>query len=178
MDDVEQQSVPMPRSCFEVSPMTTIKLLIAANLFNYLDRGIIPGAPDEFGGFILDTLDVHDSSFYIGILGSAFIASFSVCVVVFGHAVHHYKPFEIVGVGFAVWLTAVFLSGLARYANSFTMLICGRALSGVGEAALQAIAPTFITDFAPAESKRTWLGIYLSMVVIGTASGIPTPSKA
>jgi len=141
------------------------------NQFNYLDRGIIPGSPDEFGFFIEDTLKVENTSTYIGILSSAFIGSFSISVVVFGHLVHYYRPFKILGWGFGVWLLAVFLSGLSHSLNSFPLLLFARGLSGVGEASLQAIGPIFITDNAPEESKRLWLGIYLSMVVFGTALG-------
>ena len=46
-------------------------------------------------------------------------------------------PFWLVGVGLLVWCTSALVAGLARGANSYTLLLIGRMLSGVGEASFQ-----------------------------------------
>ena len=48
----------------EVSPVWVLVFLTTINMVNYIDRGIVTGAPTEFGDFITQTLgeDVAPSS--------------------------------------------------------------------------------------------------------------------
>eukprot|EP00469_Lotharella_globosa_P007629 CAMPEP_0167790454 /NCGR_PEP_ID=MMETSP0111_2-20121227/11328_1 /TAXON_ID=91324 /ORGANISM="Lotharella globosa, Strain CCCM811" /LENGTH=536 /DNA_ID=CAMNT_0007682891 /DNA_START=94 /DNA_END=1701 /DNA_ORIENTATION=- len=155
------------------TPARIIWMFVIINLLNYVDRGIIPGAPVQFQSFIHETLQVPHSveSTYLGILQSVFIATFSVAVVAAGNLVHKYPPFVVMGAGLAIWCVAVFLSGLAKPLGSFAVLISARALSGVGEASFQCIAPAFIEDFAPSGQKVLWLGVFFSSITVGTAGG-------
>ncbi|TYZ66100.1 hypothetical protein PybrP1_011614, partial [[Pythium] brassicae (nom. inval.)] len=63
----------------QLSAQGVIVLLCTINLLNYVDRGIIPGSPQRFQDFISDTLhvDATQQSFYLGILASSFVASYS-----------------------------------------------------------------------------------------------------
>lgn len=64
----------------KIGKQGAIVLLCCINLLNYIDRGIIPGAPEKFNQFITDTLGVSvlNQSLYFGLLTSAFIASYSI----------------------------------------------------------------------------------------------------
>jgi MFS family permease len=157
----------------KLTEKSTIILLCFINLLNYLDRGIIPGAPDTFQNFIHETLGVPvtDQALYLGILASAFIASYSVFSIIFGYLSISYKPFNMIAMGMIIWVIAVFICGLAQQANSYYLLLIGRILSGVGEASFQCVTAPFIDDYAPANKKSLWLGIFLSSISVGTAVG-------
>ncbi|OQR87113.1 Major Facilitator Superfamily (MFS) [Achlya hypogyna] len=148
-------------------------LLCAINLLNYVDRGIIPGAPVEFQLFIQTYHHVSPKnvSFYIGVLVSAFIASYSVFICIFGYMSMTRRPFLLAAIGLFIWVLAIVLCGLALPLKSFTVLLIGRLLSGIGESSFHATAPPFIDEFAPPEKRTLWLGIFYAGLSAGTAVG-------
>ncbi|RHY32636.1 hypothetical protein DYB32_004322 [Aphanomyces invadans] len=158
-------------------------LFCAINMLNYIDRGIIPGSPLQFEGFISSVLHANANnataggaassgvSTWLGFLVSAFIAGYSVFSIAFGYWAIYYRPFVLIAAGLAVWVVAMFLCGLADSAQSLTMLLVGRILSGVGESSFQAIAPSFIDDNAPPAKRTLWLGVFYCGITVGTAAG-------
>jgi MFS family permease len=150
-----------------------IVLLCCINLLNYIDRGIIAGAPESFRHFITDSLGVSvtNQSVYFGLLSSAFIIGHSILSIVFGYFALKYRPFRIIALGTSIWIVAVIICGIAQTANSYYVLIIGRVISGVGEASFQCIAPPFIDRHAPVERRSFYVGIYLASVIVGTALG-------
>jgi MFS family permease len=157
----------------EWTPWRVVVLSTIANLLNYVDRQYIPGAPNEFQTFVHDTqgVAVTSESVYIGYLTSVFVAFYAVGAVGFGHAIHSFKPFKLMSFGLSVWCIAVFLCAKAQSSQSFWLLLIGRALSGIGEAGLQAVAPTFIDDYAPPEKKGLWMAIFFTAIPVGSAGG-------
>uniref|UniRef100_K3X402 Major facilitator superfamily (MFS) profile domain-containing protein n=1 Tax=Globisporangium ultimum (strain ATCC 200006 / CBS 805.95 / DAOM BR144) TaxID=431595 RepID=K3X402_GLOUD len=157
----------------ELTSQGVIILLCLINLVNYLDRGIIPGAPEKFEHFISRTLhiDVTQQSLYLGILASAFIASYSVCTMVFGYLALTHRPFRTIAFGMSVWVLAVIVCGFAKYMESYYVLLFGRILSGVGEASFQCNATPFIDTHAPKEKRALYMGIFLASITVGTALG-------
>ena len=97
-----------------------VALFVALNTLNYVDRGIIPGASEEFEAFICECsrdLGAHGcrhASTFLGLLQSVFIAGFSVASVVASNLLHRVSPFVVVGGGLVVWCCAVLLSAAAR----------------------------------------------------------------
>ena len=85
-------------------------VLFAINFINYLDRGIIPGATNEFDEFISDRLHTNTPDVYLGMLQSSFIVGFCLASLVFGRLVHFYGPFFLCGIGLSIWTTAVICS--------------------------------------------------------------------
>mmetsp|Transcript_25762 Transcript_25762/g.43418 ORF Transcript_25762/g.43418 Transcript_25762/m.43418 type:complete len:542 (-) Transcript_25762:252-1877(-) len=146
-------------------------LLSGINLFNYVDRGIIPGASEEFSDFITDNVETSHPSLFIGLLQSAFVVGFCVASPIFATLVHHHGPFHLVGIGISIWIGAVILSGFAYHANSYEMLIVGRIFSGVGEASFQCCIPPWIATNADESTKSTWLAIFSTAIPVGTALG-------
>ncbi|KUF77736.1 Major Facilitator Superfamily (MFS) [Phytophthora nicotianae] len=117
----------------QVGKQGAIVLLCLINLINYIDRGIIPGAPEKFNQFITDTLGVSvlRQSVYFGLLTSAFIASYSIFSMVFGYFALTHRPFRIIALGMTVWVVAVAICGMAQAAESYYVLIAGRLISGI-----------------------------------------------
>lgn len=166
-------SSPDSPSMKKIGKQGAIVLLCCINLLNYIDRGIIPGAPEKFNQFITDTLGVSvlRQSVYFGLLTSAFIASYSIFSIVFGYYALTHRPFRIIALGMSVWVVAVVICGAAQAAESYYVLIIGRLISGVGEASFQCTATPFINRFAPPEKRSLYLGIYLASITVGTAIG-------
>ncbi|CAK4081453.1 unnamed protein product [Aphanomyces euteiches] len=148
-------------------------LFCVINVLNYVDRGIIPGAPTQFQYFIMDTLQTSmtEQGFYLGLLASSFITSYAVFIVLFGYLSITMRPFRLIGVGLLVWCFALVLCGVAQPTKSFGLLLFGRILSGIGESSFQCISPAFIDDYAPASTRTLWMGIFFTGTSVGTAIG-------
>ena len=114
-------------------PHNLFIFLVFINVCNYVDRGIIPGSPTSFDGFIMETLDTSKPDVYLGLLQSSFIIGFIVSSLVVGYSVHFYPPFFLCGIGCSIWLIAVICSGFSYYANSYIFLLFSRIFSGVAE---------------------------------------------
>ncbi|ETV93015.1 hypothetical protein H310_12847 [Aphanomyces invadans] len=148
-------------------------LLCTINVLNYINRGIVPGAPIQFQSFIHHTLDVAPDrvSVYIGVLVSTFIAAYSIFICVFGYLSIRRRPFRLAAFGLCLWALAIAISGLARPLNSYYLLLVGRLLSGIGESSFQAVTPSFIDQHAPEHKRTLWLGLFGCAISAGTALG-------
>eukprot|EP00616_Rhizochromulina_sp_CCMP1243_P000865 CAMPEP_0118965690 /NCGR_PEP_ID=MMETSP1173-20130426/3225_1 /TAXON_ID=1034831 /ORGANISM="Rhizochromulina marina cf, Strain CCMP1243" /LENGTH=539 /DNA_ID=CAMNT_0006914349 /DNA_START=197 /DNA_END=1817 /DNA_ORIENTATION=+ len=163
---------PVPGGAETVAKVL-MSFFVAANLINYLDRGIIPGAPSEIDAFITGSNDignVKNVDVYLGITQSMFIVGFSLAAIVFGHLVHKYPPFRLVGIGLVVWIISAIAAGLSKYTKSFLMLAAARMVSGVGEASFQVVAAPYIQDNA-GEKQGLWLGLFYTAIPFGTCIG-------
>lgn len=141
------------------------------NLLNFMDRGIIPGATNEFINFIKDDLDTSTPSLYLGLCQSSFIVGFCIASPIFGHLVHYHGPFKLVAWGMSIWVAAVVLSGMAWYSKSYAFLVMARMLSGVGESSLQCAIPPWIATNATPKTVGTWVSIFYTAIPVGTALG-------
>ena len=153
------------------SPKAVVLFVSFINLVNYVDRGVISGAPNQFNAFILRTLHAEQQGVWFGLLTSAFIGAYSVGCIAFGHLLNFYPPFRLLGIGMCLWVLTLMLSGsamwLGDHPRSYWFLVLCRAASGVGEAAFQCIVPPYIEDFAPVESKSLWLAVFFTAIPVG-----------
>ena len=78
-----------------LTPFVVVGMMTYVNVFNYVDRMIISGAPNEFQTFVAETqhVDVTKESVFLGYLMSAFIAGFCVANLAFGHLAKFRPPF-------------------------------------------------------------------------------------
>jgi MFS family permease len=136
-----------------------------------MDRGIIPGATNEFIDFIKDDLDTPTPSLYLGLCQSSFIVGFCIASPIFGHLVHYHGPFTLVTWGMSIWVVAVILSGMAWYSKSYIFLVCARMLSGVGESSLQCAIPPWIAANASPKTVGMWVSVFYTAIPVGTALG-------
>lgn len=147
-------------------------LFSLVNLFNFLDRGIIPGSTNEFNSFILKTTQNSQPDILLGLLQSSFVFGFLIGAVIFGHLIHYISSrFTLTRIGSVIWLFAVFASGLAYYSNSYLLLLFCRMISGFGEASLQCSIPPWIQEKAIIHTKGFWLSVFYTAIPVGTAFG-------
>lgn len=163
--------VKMQNSHWYLKPKFLFAIFTLANTLLFIDRGIVPGASNEFNSFIKDNVDTDTPDVFLGLLQSAFIVGLAIGSSVFGHMVHYNGRFFLTGLGCAIWMAAVMLSGMAKYADSYVFLVFARMLSGVGEASLQVNIPPWIQHTAPPHERGMWLAIFYTAIPVGTATG-------
>lgn len=154
-----------------VSPNIICLVVSLINLFNFVDRGIIPGSTVEFNAFIKNSIVTDTPDVYLGLLQSSFVVGFVAGSVVFGHLIHYFARFYLAGVGMSIWIAAVFLSGLSYNTGSYAFLFIARMLSGIGEASLQCTVPPWIESNVSEKSRGSWLSLFYTAIPVGTAVG-------
>ena len=142
---------------------TALWLLLAINLFNYIDRYILAAVlPQIKHDFLAGDPNQNAKA---GSLGSAFLISYMCAAPILGWLADRVSRWWLVGVSVAVWSLASGWSGLAA---SFAILLCTRAFVGIGEAGYGPAAPTILSDLYPLERRgRTLAYFYLAMPVGG-----------
>eukprot|EP00903_Cladosiphon_okamuranus_P014241 g13230.t1 len=146
-------------------------LFTIVNLFNYMDRGVIPGGSEEFNAFIEQTMLTDRPDVFLGILQSGFILGFSIACVIFARLARHRSPFSLMATGLAVWCFAAVSAGMARPSGSYTFLLVARLLSGVGEASFVTVVPPLITETAPPGERGIWLALFYTAQPVGAGIG-------
>jgi MFS family permease len=137
-------------------------LLTAINLLNYLDRFVV--AP--LGTSLKHEMALTDTQF--GLLASVFLVVYTLTAPLFGVWGDRGRRVYPISLGIGVWSVATMLSGLAR---NYSELLAARAVVGVGEAALVAVAPALLADcFAPAARGRVY-AIFNMAIPVGSALG-------
>jgi MFS family permease len=144
-----------------------LALLLAINLFNYIDRYILaavePLISDHFFG-VNDTTAMAKT----GSLATAFLFSYMILAPIFGWLADRFSRWLIVAFGVALWSLASGASGLA---SVFLALVITRVFVGVGEAAYGPAAPTIISDLFPVEKRSRMLAFFYIAIPVGSAIG-------
>lgn len=157
--------VKLAEGCLRLSPRVMLIYLTATNLLIYLDRGALSSVisilkTDDQG------LDLNSGE--AGGLGSIFMLGYMVASPIFAHFAQHVHPIYLMGFGLMIWSIATFLAGMS---TTFAWLLTARAFTGVGEASFVSLAPPYIMEIAPENSKSIWLAVFYSGLSIGNASG-------
>ncbi len=146
---------------------TSLGVLVAINLINYIDRYILSGVEPLIRAELLGPDDPNART-KMGLLAPAFLITYMIASPVFGWLGDRYRRWTIVGIGVLIWTLATGGSGLS---TSFGMLLGMRVLVGIGEAAWGPIAPTLIADMYPVK-KRGWvLSWFYIAIPVGSALG-------
>src|ERR1700722_1724228 len=146
---------------------SALALLLAINLFNYIDRYILAAIePLISDHFFAATDDAAMAK--TGALATAFLVSYMILAPVFGWLADRFSRWQIIAFGVALWSLA---SGWAGMAATFTMLVITRLFVGVGEAAYGPAAPTIISDLYPVEKRGRMLSFFYVAIPVGSAIG-------
>ncbi len=138
-------------------------VLTLINLFNYIDRFVVPAVQESIKHSPLQLSDVQ-----IGFLATAFLWVYMLTAPVFGFYGSRSWRLRLVAAGIALWSLATAAAGLAQ---SYGSLVGARATVGIGEAAYSAIAPAVLADYFPARLRGRVFGIFYAAIPIGAALG-------
>jgi MFS transporter, Spinster family, sphingosine-1-phosphate transporter len=140
-----------------------LAVLTFINLFNYVDRLIVPPLVES-----LRASELHLNDVQAGLLGSGFIMVYMATSPVFGMLGDRGKRTGLIALGVGIWSLATTLGGFAR---SFLALFFARASVGIGEAAYGTIAPSLLADYFPKKKRGRVFAVFFAAIPIGSALG-------
>jgi MFS family permease len=156
-----------PRAGLRSSPRFAVGLLLAINLFNYIDRYVLAAVSPAVSKEFFAEGDPHAHS-KMGLLATAFLVSYMVVAPVFGWLADRGNRWTIVAIGVILWSLASGGSGLATF---WLMMLIMRIFVGVGEAAYGPTAPTLLSDLFPVERRGAILAWFYVAIPVGSALG-------
>jgi MFS family permease len=146
---------------------SALVLLLAINLFNYIDRYVLSSVEPEIRAHFFAPTDPNAHAL-TGLLGTAFLVSYMISAPIFGWLADRMSRWIIIGLGVILWSGATAASGLA---GTFALLFAMRLLVGVGEGGYGPAAPTIISDFFPLELRGRVLSYFYVALPVGSALG-------
>ena len=146
---------------------TALFLLLAINLFNYIDRYVLASVEPEIRAHFFRSGDPNAHAL-VGFLGTAFLVSYMVSAPIFGWLADRMSRWVIIGVSVILWSAATAASGLA---GTFTLLLITRLFVGVGEGGYGPAAPTIIADLFPLLLRGRMLSYFYVAIPVGSAIG-------
>lgn len=147
-----------------------LALLLAMNMFNYIDRQILAAVEPEIRQSLLLSTDPSDPNVRakMGLLSSAFLISYMLVAPLFGALAERYSRWKLIAIGVLLWSLATGAGGLAA---TFTMLLVTRCFVGVGEGAYGPIAPAILSDYFPVSVRGRVLSWFYVAIPVGGALG-------
>jgi len=153
----------------------TVAVLVYVNLINYMDRLTIAGILDDI------KTDFNANNAQMGLLQTAFIASFMIFAPLFGYLGDRYSRKAIMAAGVFLWsvftLIGSFITSKEEnralgWSNPdyWSFLAC-RAMVGIGEASYSTIAPTIISDMFVKNMRSKMLALFYFAIPVGSGLG-------
>jgi MFS family permease len=146
---------------------TALVLLLAINLFNYIDRQVLAAVEPEIRATFFapgDANAMRDTGF----LGSAFLLTYMVAAPLLGFLADRFSRWAIVGTAVILWSLATGGSGLAA---TFGILFATRIFVGIGEGGYGPAAPTILADLYPIETRGRIIALFCAAIPVGSALG-------
>jgi MFS family permease len=147
-------------------------LLLAINLFNYIDRYVLATVEPDIRRELLP--NDPEAMAKTGLLSTAFFLVYMIMAPVFGWLGDRMSRWKLVGIGVILWSLASGASGIPWHTNlawAFWILLLTRCFVGIGEAAYGPIAPTVISDLYPVERRGRVLAWFYAAIPVGSALG-------
>jgi MFS transporter, Spinster family, sphingosine-1-phosphate transporter len=142
-------------------------LLLAINLFNYIDRQILAALEPDIRASFFSADDVNAMT-KTGLLGDAFFVTYMLSAPVLGLLADRFSRWIIVGSAVILWSLASGGSGLAA---TFAILFATRICVGIGEGGYGPAAPTILSDLFPIETRGRIMAIFYTAIPVGSALG-------
>ncbi len=167
------ETTPSPAAAQEPKPpalpgsKAALTVLLAINLFNYLDRFILVAVePNIRAAFFAK--DDPNAMGATGLLATAFLVSYMVAAPIFGYLADRMSRWLLIGVAVGLWSLASGASGLAA---TFTILLITRVFVGIGEGGYGPAAPTLISDYFPIAERGRMMAYFYMAIPVGSAMG-------
>src|SRR5437868_15472096 len=139
---------------------TALFLLLAINLFNYIDRQVLAALEPDIRTTFFAPDDVNAMT-KTGLLGDAFFVTYMVSAPILGLLADRISRWLIVGSAVILWSLASGGSGLAA---TFAILFSTRICVGIGEGGYGPAAPTILSDSFPFELRGCVIAILYSAI--------------
>src|SRR5438552_3586388 len=146
---------------------TALFLLLAINLFNYIDRQILAALEPDIRASFFAANDVNAMT-KTGLLGDAFFVTYMVSAPILGLLADRFSRWIIIGSAVILWSLASGGSGLAA---TFAILFATRICVGIGEGGYGPAAPTILSDLFPIETRGRIMAIFCAAIPVGSALG-------
>ena len=146
----------------------SLALLLAINLFNYIDRQVLASVEPNIRDQLVKTGGRFSPKTQTGFLTTAFLVSFMIMAPVFGCLADRISRWLLVGLAVIGWSLASGASGLA---GVYGALLLTRLFVGVGEAAYGPAAPTILADLYPVQQRGRILAWFYMAIPVGGAIG-------
>jgi MFS transporter, Spinster family, sphingosine-1-phosphate transporter len=142
-------------------------LLLAINLFNYIDRQVLAAVEPDIRETFFAPNDANAMT-KTGLLGDAFFVTYMVSAPILGLLADRFSRWIIIGSAVILWSLASGGSGLAA---TFAILFATRVCVGIGEGGYGPAAPTIISDLFPIETRGRVMAIFCAAIPVGSALG-------
>ena len=142
-------------------------LLLAINLFNYIDRQILAALEPDIRASFFAPGDVNAMT-KTGLLADAFFVTYMISAPILGLLADRFSRWIIVGSAVILWSLASGASGLAA---TFAILFATRICVGIGEGGYGPAAPTILADLFPIETRGRTMAIFYAAIPVGSALG-------
>ncbi|MBA3386441.1 MAG: MFS transporter, partial [Chthoniobacterales bacterium] len=142
-------------------------LLLAINLFNYIDRQVLAAVEPEIRETFFPPNDPNAMA-TTGLLGTAFLVTYMLSAPALGWLADRFSRWIIVGSAVVLWSVASGGSGLAA---TFGILLVTRIFVGIGEGGYGPAAPTILAELFPLEKRGRILAIFCAAIPVGSALG-------
>src|SRR5438876_8367220 len=146
---------------------TALFLLLAINLFNYVDRQVLAALEPDIRATFFASDDVNAMT-KTGLLAVAFFITYMVSAPILGLLADRISRWLIIGLAVTLWSLASGGSGLAA---TFAILFMTRIFVGIGEGGYGPAAPTILSDLFPIETRGRIMAIFCAAIPVGSALG-------
>jgi MFS family permease len=177
-DGAQTQAPTTPRTTPLPGARSALILLLAINMFNFLDRQVLASVEPEMAKDVLQGVAPEDEEFWSGWLATAFLVTYMVTALLFGWLAERMSRWVLVGIGVILWSLASGASGLdwvtligAPVALAYWLLLLTRCLVGVGEGAYGPVAPTMLADLYPVHWRGKIMAWFYLAIPVGGALG-------
>jgi MFS family permease len=152
-----------------------LTLLIAINLFNYIDRQVLAAVEPEVRKHLFpDDPEGENARAATGALSSAFLITYIIGAPLVTLIVARISRWVLIGVGVTLWSLASGASGLDWGNNlvlAYWILFLTRCFVGIGEAVYGPIAPALLSDLYPIKLRGRIMGLFYLAIPVGGALG-------
>src|SRR5256714_7552081 len=142
-------------------------LLVAINLFNYIDRFVLAAIEPNIRAAFFGPGDV-DAMAKTGLLAPAFLITYMCSAPILGFLADRFSRWTIVGVCVILWSFSTAASGLAA---TFAALFITRIFVGIGEGGYGPAAPTILSDYFAIRMRGRIMAIFCGAIPVGSALG-------
>ncbi|HSV63465.1 MAG TPA: MFS transporter [Chthoniobacterales bacterium] len=142
-------------------------LLLAINLFNYIDRFVLAAVEPNIRAAFFAANDPN-AMLRTGTLAPAFLFTYMIAAPILGFLADRFSRWLIVGVCVILWSFATAASG---FAATFVALFITRIFVGIGEGGYGPAAPTILSDYFPLQMRGRIMAIFCGAIPVGSALG-------